>query len=471
MDDSLPGYHSRIVIAGVSSGVGKTSITTALIADLRSRGLRVQPFKVGPDYIDPSHLAQAAERSCYNLDTWMVSQPRMLDLFTSAAASADISVIEGVMGLYDGHSSTSDIGSTAEVAKLLKAPVILVIDAGAMARSAAAVVLGFQQLDPQVNIVGVIANRVGGEGHANLLREAIEPATGIPLLGYLTNNPDITLPERHLGLVPTSERGVDPIHLATLAQHFRATCQSERILELARQALPLERNTSEEFHIAKDNKLDIPIAIAQDEAFNFYYPDTLDLLRGAGARLIPFSPLHDERVPEDVYGLYFGGGFPEEYAQGLAANASMREDIARLIGQDIPCYAECGGLMYLCRSIQLASGEELPMVGAIERGSSMNKSAYGLVIGYREATSLQDTLLTRQGEVMRGHEFHYSSLDQPFLQEEAAYQVSPGDRVEGIVRGNLLATYVHLPFSGFPVAAQRFVEVAQSWKDARSVSA
>ena len=470
MGDSLVGYHSRIVIAGVSSGVGKTSVTMAFIADLLSRGLRAQPFKVGPDYIDPSHLAQAAERPCYNLDTWMISKPRILDLFTSAATTADVSVIEGVMGLCDGHSSTSDIGSTAEVAKLLNAPVILVIDAGAMARSAAAVVLGFQQLDPQVNIVGVIANRVGGEGHANLLREAIEPATGIPLLGYLTNNPDITLPERHLGLVPTSERTVDPTHLANLAQHFRATCQSERILELAHQAPPLEHNVSEEFHIAEIAKHDIPIAIAQDEAFNFYYPDTLDLLRRAGARLIPFSPLHDEWVPEDVYGLYFGGGFPEEYAQGLAENASMREDIARLVRQDIPCYAECGGLMYLCRAIQLASGEELPMVGAIERGSSMNKSAYGLVIGYREATSLRDTLLTRQGEVVRGHEFHYSSLDQPFSQEEAAYQLTPGDRVEGVVRGNLLATYVHLPFSGFPLAAQRFVEAAQRWKNARSVS-
>ncbi len=471
MDNLLVGYHKRIVVAGVSSGVGKTSITMALIADWRARGLRVQPFKVGPDYIDPSHLTQAAERPCYNLDTWMISKPRMLDLFTSAAATADVSVIEGVMGLYDGHSSTSDIGSTAEVAKLLNAPVLLVIDAGAMARSAAAVVLGFQQLDPAVNIVGVIANRVGGEGHANLLREAIEPATGIPLLGYLTNNPDITLPERHLGLVPTSERTVDPTHLANLAQHFRATCQSERILELARQAPPLEHNVSEEFHIAMEDKPGIPIAIAQDEAFNFYYPDTLDLLRKAGARLIPFSPLHNERVPEGVYGLYFGGGFPEEYAQGLAANASMREDIARLVRQDIPCYAECGGLMYLCRSIRLASGEELPMVGALERGSSMNKSAYGLVIGYREATSLRDTLLTRQGEVIRGHEFHYSSLDQPFLQEESAYQLTSGNRVEGVVQGNLLATYVHLPFSGFPAAAQRFVEAAQGWKDARSVLA
>lgn len=466
--DNLPvGDQNRIVIAGVSSGVGKTSITMALIADLRARGLRVQPFKVGPDYIDPSHLAQAAGRPCYNLDTWMISPQRMLDLFTSATVSADISVIEGVMGLYDGKSGTSDIGSTAEVAKLLNAPVILVIDAGAMARSAAAVVLGFQQLDPNINLVGVIANRLGGQGHADILREAIEPATGIPLLGYLSKNPDITLPERHLGLVPTSERALNPEHLATLAQSFRETCQSDRILDLARHAPPLQHTSSKEFLIAEHAGPDIPIAIAQDEAFNFYYPDTLDLLRRAGARLVPFSPLHDERVPKDVYGLYFGGGFPEEYAQGLAANVSMREDIARLVGQDIPCYAECGGLMYLCRAIRLASGEELPMVGAIERSSSMNTRGRGLVLGYREVTSLQDTLLTRRGEVVRGHEFHYSSLDQPFAQEEAAYQL--GDRVEGIARGNLLATYVHLPFGGFPLAAQRFVAAAR--KNARNVAA
>ena len=465
MDELPVGRQNRIVIAGVSSGVGKTSITIALIADLRARGLRVQPFKVGPDYIDPSHLARAADRPCYNLDTWMVSPQRMLDLFTSATASADISVIEGVMGLYDGKSSTSDIGSTAEVAKLLNAPVILVIDAGAMARSAAAVALGFQQLDPSVNIVGVIANRLGGQGHANILREAIEPATGIPLLGYLSKNPDITLPERHLGLVPTSERALNPEHLATLTRSFQETCQSDRILDLARHAPPLQHIPAEEFLIAENTGPEIPIAIAQDEAFNFYYPDTLDLLRRAGARLVPFSPLHDERVPEDVYGLYFGGGFPEEYAQGLAANTSMREDIARLVGLDIPCYAECGGLMYLCRAIRLASGEELPMVGAIERSSSMNMHGRGLVLGYREATSLQDTLLTLRGEVVRGHEFHYSSLDQPFSQEEAAYQI--GDRVEGMTRGNLLATYVHLPFGGFPLAAQRFVAAAR--KNARNV--
>lgn len=466
MNDSLVGYHNRIVIAGVSSGVGKTSVTMAIIADWRARGLRVQPFKVGPDYIDPSHLAQASDRPCYNLDTWMVSKQRMLDLFTTTAVTADVSVIEGVMGLYDGHSSTSDIGSTAEVAKLLNAPVILVVDAGAMARSAAAIVLGFQQLDPQVNIVGVIVNRVGGEGHANLLREAIEPATGIPLLGYLGNDPDITLPERHLGLVPTSERAIDPTHLAKLAQQFRETCQSERILELARQAPSLEQNGHEDIPIAIPPFQEISIAIAQDEAFNFYYPDTLDLLRRAGARLVPFSPLHDELVPENVYGLYFGGGFPEEYAQGLAANASMRGDIARLIRQDIPCYAECGGLMYLCQTIRLMSGEELPMVGAVKYSSNMNKR--GLVIGYREATSLQDTLLTRRGEVIRGHEFHYSSLDQTFSQDEAAYQLSPGDGVEGIARSNLLASYVHLPFSGFPLAAQRFVAAATSWKNARN---
>ncbi len=464
---------TRIVIAGVASGVGKTTITMGFIAAWRAQGLRVQPFKVGPDYIDPSHLAQAADRPCYNLDTWMVAKTRILDLFTVATASADISIIEGVMGLYDGQSSTEDTGSTAEVAKLLNAPVILVIDAGAMARSAAAIVLGFQKLDPDVNIVGVIANRVGGEGHAALLREAIEPATGIPLLGYLSNT-DSIISERHLGLVPASEHALDLVQLAALAQRIRQTCQSERIIELARQAPVLQRHGSKEVSLDEKEHSAIPIVIAQDEAFSFYYPDTLDLLRKAGAHLVPFRPLYDERVPEGVCGLYIGGGFPEVYAQRLAANVSLREDIARLIDQDIPCYAECGGLMYLCRSLRLASGEELPMVGAIERQSRLkevNTVGQGLVIGYREARAVRDTLLMRQGEVVRGHEFHYSSLDQPFSHEEAAYELGSGKSVEGFARGNLLASYVHLPFSGFPLAAQRFVAAAHRWREMRSVLA
>ena len=457
----------RIVFAGVSSGVGKTTVTTAFIANLRTRGIRVQPFKVGPDYIDPSHLAFAASRPCYNLDTWMMPSSRMLEVFSTTAASADVAVIEGDMGLYDGFSSTSEVGSTAEVAKILRAPVVLVVDASAMARSAAAVVMGFQHLDPQVNIVGVIANRVGGAGHAHLLQEAIEAETGIPLLGYLKDAPEKLVPERHLGLVPVAERIVSVEHLALLGQQFGETCDSENLLAFSREVAPLERDAEEPFPSLETGHESVRIALAQDEAFSFYYPDTLNLLRRAGAELVPFSPLHDSVLPEHIAGMYIGGGFPEEYAHGLAGNEGMRAAIGRLLQQGIPCYAECGGLMYLCQSIRVASGEELPMVGAIARQSIMDPG--GLVIGYREATSLRDTLLTHQGEVVRGHEFHYSCLNAPFAREDSAYELPTKNRgatygqVEGFAQGNLLATYMHLSFSGFPLAAQRFVTSAKLW--------
>lgn len=460
----MPLALPRIVLAGMSSGVGKTTMTTALIAHLRTRGIQVQPFKVGPDYIDPSHLALAAARPCYNLDTWMMPPARMLDVFCMAAVSAEIAVIEGMMGLYDGERSTSDVGSTAQVAKILRAPVILVIDAGAMARSAAAVVLGFQQLDPEVRIAGVIVNRVGGAGHAHLLQEAIESETGIPLLGYFRHLQDNLVPERHLGLVPAAERAVSAEQLAALGQQFGQTCESEKLLALAHEAPPIEQNSKDPFPPVEATGENIRIAIAQDEAFNFYYPDTLDLLRLAGAQLVSFSPVHDSSLPEHIAGIYIGGGFPEEYAHRLAANESMRAALARLMQKGMPCYAECGGLMYLCQSIRIVSGEVLPMVGAIARQSIMSREPGGLVIGYREATTLRDTLLSRRGEVMRGHEFHYSCLDAPLAREEAAYAFTTRGQVEGFAQGNLLASYLHLSFSGFPLAAQRFVTAAQVWQ-------
>jgi cobyrinic acid a,c-diamide synthase len=460
----MPLTLPRVVVAGVASGVGKTTLTTALIAHLRAQGRAVQPFKVGPDYIDPSHLALAANRACYNLDTWMMRPDQMLDIFCMAAASADLAVIEGVMGLYDGESSTSDVGSTAQVARLLHAPVVLVIDASAMARSAAAVVLGFQHLDPQVHIAGVIANRVGSVGHAQLLQEAIETETGIPFLGYFREAPDRLMPERHLGLIPAAERAVDTGQLTRLGQEFGQTCDCEKLLALAYEAPPIEHNSRPYFASLQTAQAPVAIALAQDEAFNFYYPDTLDILRLAGADLVPFSPLHDRMIPEHIAGLYIGGGFPEEYARPLAANTSMRSTLARLLRQDIPCYAECGGLMYLCQSLRSASGEVFPMVGILARQSVMNSDREKLVLGYREATALRDTLLTRQGEVVRGHEFHYSCLDLPFAREEAAYAFPAREQPEGFARGNLLATYLHLPLSGFPLAAHRFVAAARRWQ-------
>ena len=234
---------------------------------------------------------------------------------------------------------------------------------------------------------------------------------------------------------------------------------------LAREAPPIERSSREPFSSIETTGEHVNIAIARDEAFNFYYPDTLDLLRLAGAELVPFSPLHDRVLPEKIAGIYIGGGFPEEYAHGLSANEAMRTALARLLQQGIPCYAECGGLMYLCQSIRDASGEALPMVGAIARQSIMSSDRSGLVIGYREATALRDTLLTRQGEVVRGHEFHFSCLNAPPAREEAAYELTARGQVEGFARGNLLATYVHLPLGGFPLAAQRFVAAARGWQE------
>lgn len=455
----------RIVFGGIASGVGKTTITAAFIAHARAQGIRVQPFKVGPDYIDPSHLAFAASRPCYNLDTWMMPPGRMLEVFCTAAASADMAIIEGVMGLYDGQHGTSDAGSTAEIARLLQAPVVLVIDASAMARSAAAVVLGFQQLDQKVRIAGVIANRVGSPGHAQLLQEAIEAETGIPFLGYVRSLSDKLLPERHLGLVPVAEQAVSTQQFTALREQFEQTCDSKKLLALAHEVPPIKQNAKNPLPVRATRGKRIRIALAQDEAFNFYYPDTLDLLRLAGAELVPFSPLHESTFPENIGGIYLGGGFPEEHAERLSANIPMREAFAQLLWRGMPCYAECGGLMYLCQSIRTASGQAFPMVGVIARESSMKHDPGGLVIGYREATALRDTLLTRRGETVRGQEFHASCLNVAVSQEEAAYVFQPSQQREGFSQGNLLATYLHLSFSGFPQAAQRFVTAAQAWQE------
>jgi len=387
-----------------------------------------------------------------------------MDVFCSVAAKSDISVIEGVMGLYDGQSSSSNAGSTAEIAKLLLAPVVLIIDAGAIARSAAAVVMGFQHLDPEVQIVGVIANHVGSTGHARLLQEAIELETSIPLLGYLSNTSEKLIPERHLGLVTAIEQLSNVQQLATLGRQFAQTCNCEKLLALAHEVTPIVHSPKNPFPSLATTSEPVRIAIAQDEAFNFYYPDTLNLLRLAGAELVYFSPLHDNVLPGRISGIYIGGGFPEEYAQRLSANENMRSALAKILQKDIPCYAECGGFMYLCQSIRTTSGEDFPMVGAIARQSIMNGHRSGLVIGYREATALRDTLLTHQGEVVRGHEFHYSCLNTPLTREEATYEFTQGLQVEGFTQGNLLASYLHLSFSGFPPAAQRFVAAAKTWQ-------
>lgn len=448
----------RLVVAGVASGVGKTSFTVGLIRALRDRGLRVQPFKVGPDYIDPSYLALAAGRACANLDTWMLGAARVRGLFAAMSHDADVGIIEGMMGLFDGHSSESDAGSAAEVARLLGAPVALVLEAAAMARSAAAVVLGFRDLDPTLWLGGVVANRVGGEGHATLLRRAIEPATGVPLMGWLPPTPAAALPERHLGLIPAWEHTAATQAAAALAEVVARCVDVEALLALARAAPPLPSPAESEpdiFGVRRSPT--VRIGIAMDAAFNFYYADTLQLMRAAGAELVPFSPLADSHLPSGIGGLYLGGGFPEEHASALAANESLRAELRAAIEAGLPCYAECGGLMYLCRALRDAGGREHTMVGAIPAVSIMRSGLGALTIGYREATVLCDTVLCRVGDVVRGHEFHHSMLLEPVAPTTAAYRFTETGAVEGYAQGNVLASYLHVPFAGFPIAAERFV--------------
>ncbi|RAQ98010.1 cobyrinate a,c-diamide synthase [Thermogemmatispora tikiterensis] len=460
----------RLLIAGTASGVGKTLISYLLIAELRARGWRVQPFKVGPDYLDASHLAQAAGRPCYNLDTWLMPPARLEAIVASACRDADLAIIEGMMGLYDGREAHSDAGSAAEIARLLQTPVILVLDAWAQARSAAAVVLGFQQFAPQLAFVGVIANRVAGPGHARLLREALASSSGLPLLAAFPALSEAPWSERHLGLLPASEQALSGERLNSLLSLWRQSCELEQVLALARQAPPLATSEAQAELITTPNEKRVRLALAYDEAFSFYYPDTLDLLRQAGAELVPFSPLRDHQLPAGCSGLYLGGGFPEEHAAPLAANERLRRQLGELLAAGLPCYAECGGLMYLCRHIRTASGESYPMLGVIERESILAGNSTDLRIGYRLAQAQRESLLLPRGVQVRGHEFHYSRLDADPTPEEAAYMLSSPDgqhqQLEGFARDNLLASYLHLSFSGYPEAAQRFVAAARRWRQA-----
>lgn len=454
----------RLLVAGTASGTGKTSFAVGLIRALRARGLRVQPLKVGPDYIDPSHLALAADRPCRSLDTWMLGQDRTRALFLHASRDADIAIVEGMMGLFDGHSPQSDAGSAAEVARLLAAPVILVFDAWAVARSAAALVLGFREFDPALHLAGVIANRTGGAGHASLLRRAIEPATGVPLLGWLPPVAGAALPERHLGLVPAREHAAAAAAAAALEAAVTAHVDLDALVAIARSApaLPAARAAALPTP-APHSHPRVRIALALDSAFNFYYPDTLDLLSAYGAELVPFSPIGDSSLPPDVRGIYIGGGFPEEHASALAANATLRAGLRAAVDAGMPCYAECGGLMYLCRALRDDTGTEHEMVGAVPAVSAMRPGPTGLTLGYREATAARDSLLFRSGDVVRGHEFHHSHLAVPLPESAAAYHFAETGAADGYVRDNLLASYLHIPFFGFPAAAQRFVAACAAW--------
>ena len=467
----------RLLVGGVQSGVGKTTFTAAILAALRRRGLHAAAFKAGPDYIDPTYLSRAAGRPCRNLDTWLLAPAAVRELFGRAASGADVAVVEGVMGLFDGRGGSGasgegeDEGSSAHLAKLLDAPVLLAVDASASSRTAAAVVLGCQRFDPDLRLAGVLLSGIAGERHLELVAGPIQRATGLPILGSLPTRPDLALPARHLGLVPAGEQGVGDSFFDRLAAQAEATLDLDAILSVARAAPPLPDPSLDAAPPA--SRLFPPeplpakarIAVAMDDAFHFYYEDALDLLRAHGAELLPFSPLTDSALPDGAGAVYLGGGFPEVFAAELSSNAPMLASIRAAAARGTPILAECGGLMYLGRDIVDAAGARHDMAGVVPLGSTMG--AQRVTLGYRIATSRQRSVLLGRGRCVRGHEFHWSTLDGPVAAELAAYDVTAADGrpigTEGVVAGpadNVLASYVHVHLGSHADLAPAFVATA-----------
>ena len=473
----------RVVVAGTSSGAGKTTVACGLIGALRARGLRVQGFKVGPDYIDPSYHALASGRPGRNLDAFLSGPELMAPLVRHGGAGADIAVVEGVMGLFDGASGRGELASTGHVAKLLDAPVLLVVDASSMARSAAAIVHGYRTFDPQIDVAGVIFNRVGSDTHEALLREALEPL-GIPVVGALRRDDRVTAPERHLGLVPAGEReGRTHEALATLAAATERYVDLDGVLALARAApaapgpawspepahdptSPAARDHSDRAGhrsapappvngTGRPRNASAPtrIAIARGPAFSFHYEENLELLRAAGAELVALDPLRDKALPEGTGALVLAGGFPEVFGAELEANAPLRGEIAAFAAAGRPVLAECGGLLYLAREL-----DGHAMCGVVPAAGRM---VGRMTLGYREATALTATPWMDAGEQVRGHEFHYSAVEIDVGAPPAWRLAARGiEREGGVAVGGVQAGYLHVHWAAHPELAARFVRAA-----------
>lgn len=450
--------YPRLVIAGTSSGVGKTTTTLAILAALRERGRLVQPFKVGPDFIDPSHHLAATGRPSRNLDGWMLGADLNHSIFARAAVDADISIIEGMMGLFDGSSPVNEVGSTAELAKQLSAPVLLVVDGSALARSAAAMVTGYARFDPALHVAGVLFNRVGSEEHYQLLKAAVEQETDVVPVGYLRSDRAMTIADRHLGLVMAEEQGKAQLY-HRLGKAALETVDLDRIEALAHSCGTLPRPVSQP--MIKNHGSTVRIGVAQDRAFCFYYLDNLEVLEAAGAELVMFSPLNDRALP-NVEMLYLGGGYPELHAEALAKNGAMRASVKRFAERGGVIYAECGGLMYLTESIRDFYGRAHEMVGIFPAEVVMRK--HGLTLGYRTVECSRRCILGEVGVTARGHEFHYSTLvaREP-LQYACALSDAGGNSTgrDGLTKHNVLALYTHLHFAGQPQIGTALVEAAR----------
>jgi cobyrinic acid a,c-diamide synthase len=440
------------VVAAPASGHGKTTVATGIVKALTDRGFAVAPFKVGPDYIDPGYHALAAGRPGRNLDPYLVGPDRIAPLFAHGAAGADLAVIEGVMGLFDGATGEGELASTAQVAKLLDAPVLFVVDAAAQGRSIAALVHGFRSFDPEVRLAGVILNRVGSDTHRNILTEALDEL-GVPVLGTLRRDAKVSAPSRHLGLVPVAERRAEAVDaVAALGALVDAGVRLDEVYSLARTAPPLATTAWDPAaEIGPRRGAKARIAIAAGPAFTFSYAENAELLTAAGAELCPFDPLRDEALPEGVGGLVIGGGFPEVYAPELAANEALREAVSDFARRGGAIAAECAGLLYLGKSL-----DGLPMCGVLDAEAAMTDR---LTLGYRHAVAAAESVLAAAGTRVSGHEFHRTAVSPSAGSPPAWHWRRAGGPVtEGFAGARIHASYLHLHWAGTPSAARRLVE-------------
>lgn len=440
----------KILIAGSYSGVGKTTISLGLMKALSKRGKKVQPFKVGPDYIDPMYHRFVTGEWSRNLDSYMLDDEQIKFVFKNSSEGKDISVIEGVMGLYDGIGTEINKHSTSQMSKILKSPVILVIDGKGMGASAGAMVLGYKQLDKDVEIVGVIANNVRTQRHYNIIKESIERFCGIEVLGYLSPDENVSVESRNLGLFPSNEIEDLERKVNTIADEMEKHIDIDRIIELSESenvTSSFELNMFSEDPEVRALAEGKTVAVAYDKAFNFYYPDNIDLFKEIGANIITFSPINDEEIPEADL-LYMGGGFPEVFAEELEKNVSMRKSIKKAHDEGLAIYAECGGLMYLGDSLVDMDGKKHEMVGAISGYSEMKKGLRRF--GYCIATAKEDNLISYKGQEMSGHEFHssefYSDLDTAFTMKKIVEDEVVDEWEGGYYVNNTLASYLHIHF-------------------------